>query len=343
MDDSKTFKKGFFKKVWYSITKIEKYGEMAAEGIPRAIKYTIKLALIISAIIALGSVYQSNQLMKKGKEFIETQVGDFNYKDGILSVPKEETIIAPSSTFGQIVINTNIETNEEADNIINSIDSSKVIILLRDRVVVKGVNSKGAVIYKYADLMQGINITEINKQDLIDFLSSSDLWKLYVTIFLAITIGVLIALVLQILWYSIILAIFGFIVTFFSSIKIRFAAIFNMSCYAFTLSVLMQGLYMMVQMFTKFEVKYFIVMYIAVAAIYLIAAIFIIKSDFVKQQIEKDKNTAEKKEIEKENENKEEKKQNDKKPEEQDEEKEKDKGKKEKKDDGEAEPEGSQA
>ena len=29
----------FFKKVWYSITKFEKYPEMATEGLGRALKY----------------------------------------------------------------------------------------------------------------------------------------------------------------------------------------------------------------------------------------------------------------------------------------------------------------
>ena len=92
MEDSKILKKGFFKKVWYSIFKIEKYGEMAAEGVPRAIFYIIKLALIIALITAIGAIFQANKLVEKGKGFIENQVGEFTYKEGILSVEKEEQI-----------------------------------------------------------------------------------------------------------------------------------------------------------------------------------------------------------------------------------------------------------
>ena len=39
--ENNEIKKGFFKKVWYSIDKIEKYSELSAEGFGRAIKYPL--------------------------------------------------------------------------------------------------------------------------------------------------------------------------------------------------------------------------------------------------------------------------------------------------------------
>ena len=47
-------KPNFFKKVWYSITKIEKYPEMAAQGLGNAIKYIAKLVVILAIILGLG-------------------------------------------------------------------------------------------------------------------------------------------------------------------------------------------------------------------------------------------------------------------------------------------------
>ena len=38
----------FFKKIWLSITKFERYPEMATEGVGRAISYLMKLMLIRS-------------------------------------------------------------------------------------------------------------------------------------------------------------------------------------------------------------------------------------------------------------------------------------------------------
>ena len=42
---------GFFKKVWYSMTKFEKYPEMAAFGVPRALLYLAKLLIIFSIVL----------------------------------------------------------------------------------------------------------------------------------------------------------------------------------------------------------------------------------------------------------------------------------------------------
>ena len=95
-EDKKELKKGFFKKVYYSIFKLEKYGEMSAEGVGRAVKYLLKLSLILAIIISLGTLYQVNQLAKKGVDFLENQVGEFTYKDGNLKLENNEPIIAPS-------------------------------------------------------------------------------------------------------------------------------------------------------------------------------------------------------------------------------------------------------
>ena len=342
MEDTKFLKKGFFKKVWYSIFKIEKYGEMAAEGVPRAIFYTIKLALIISLVTALGSIYQTNKLINKGKDFIENQVGEFTYKDGILSVEKEEPIRAPSSSFGEVVVNTNIESEEEINEELNSIKTTKGIVILKDRALAKGFTSKGLLEYKYTDLMQGINVQEANKQDLMNFFSGDNLWKIYLAVVVVITLYMLVNYTLQFLWYNVVLSLFGFIVTYFSKIKMRYAAVFNMACYSFTLSILLQTIYVGINIFWNFDIKYFQVMYVAVAAIYLIAAIFIIKAEFIKQQIEMVKLAEIKKNEEKEEEQNEEQEENKKQEEPQKPEEPKDKKKKKNRESG-SEPEGSQA
>ena len=59
-----------------------------------------------------------------------------------------------------------------------------------------------------------------------------------------------------------------------------------MSVYAITISVILELIYMMVNLFVDFEVKYFDLMYTAIAYICLAAAIFMIKSDVIKQHIE---------------------------------------------------------
>ena len=200
--------------------------------------------------------------------------------------------------------------------------------------------------YNYQDLFSQMNITEFSKQDVINIRSNSGLWNFYFNLFLMLLLYSLINYILSILWNAVIISIFGYFATWISKIKMRYAAIFNMSIYALTLSVILNTLYIAVNIFVDFDIKYFQVMYVTVASIYLIAAIFIIKSDFIKKQIELAKIVQMQQKIKEENEKQEEneeenqpekkdKEPNDKEDEKQDENK---KGKQ----DGET-PEGSQA
>ena len=66
----------------------------------------------------------------------------------------------------------------------------------------------------------------------------------------------------------------------------RYAAIFNMSVYAVTLSTILYIAYITVNIFINFEIKYFEPMYITVATIYLLASIFMVKADLIKRQSE---------------------------------------------------------
>ena len=85
----------------------------------------------------------------------------------------------------------------------------------------------------------------------------------------------------------VLLSFFGYITTLLARIKMRYVAVFNMSAYALTLSVILNMLYVAVNIFVTFNMEYFQVMYVAVAAIYLVAAILILKADFMKKQLER--------------------------------------------------------
>lgn len=101
-------KKGFFKKVFYSITKIEKYPEMAVEGVPKALIYISKLVAIIAIILCIWTMFQANNLLHEGIDYINNNFPDFSYKDGILVVDSKEPIIIEEqdSKIGKVIIDT---------------------------------------------------------------------------------------------------------------------------------------------------------------------------------------------------------------------------------------------
>ena len=86
--------------------------------------------------------------------------------------------------------------------------------------------------------------------------------------------------------FVIFVSIFGCIANLITKLRMRYAAIFNMSVYAVTLSTILYIVYIAVNIFINFEIKYFEPMYITVASIYLLASIFMIKADLIKRQNE---------------------------------------------------------
>ena len=70
--------KGFFKKIWYSITKFEQYPVMAAEGIKTATRYLLILITLVTIVAMGGSLLQTNKLMKDLAQYIQENI--HNYK-----------------------------------------------------------------------------------------------------------------------------------------------------------------------------------------------------------------------------------------------------------------------
>ena len=84
------YQKGFFKKIWYSITKIEKYPEMAVEGVGRAISYMIKLVAILALVLCAWMTYKTYDVVNTGIDYLDNEFPNFTYKEGSLQVESTE-------------------------------------------------------------------------------------------------------------------------------------------------------------------------------------------------------------------------------------------------------------
>ena len=285
-ETTKKLKKGFLKKVWYSIFKLERYGEMSAEGLSRAVKYLIQISLVMAIVLSSVIIYQIDQKVNKGVEFLENKVGNFTYKDGILELESGQIVKAPSSTVGEIIIDTNTESEEEINQYLNSIEENMGILILKDKLIIKGISKEENISYKYSTLLSEIGINEIDKDGVVDYISGSNKWNIYMQFFIIICIYSFVSTAISFLVNALLLSFFGWISTWFAKIKMRYVAIFNLAIYSLTLSTVLQAIYVIINSLTGFTITYFQVMYVAVAAIYLIASIFLIKSEFIKNQME---------------------------------------------------------
>lgn len=340
---------GFFKKVQYSVTNFEKYPEMAAEGVLSSLKYLVKLMAIFSVILAAGLVYQLHTSVQGIADYIQNSLPDITYSDGELKVDSQEPITIQDSNqvVSKIIIDTNVEDQTQIDEYVASIGTEESgIVILKDKAIVKTSAVSETTIYTYTDLISSVtdeDVNNITKQDIVGFLTGSSITSIYSMFFVVMFIYVLAIYLISTLVDSLVLAILGNITSLLAKLKLKFSAVFNMAVYGLTLSIILNAIYIVQNMFTGYEIKFFQVMYVSIAYIYLAAAIFIIRADHIKRQAEltKIKTVQEqvKEEMEREKEKEEDKSENKKEPKE----KEKKEDETEKSDKDEQEPQGSGA
>ena len=345
--DEKILKAGFFKKVWYSITKIEKYPNMSAQGFGKAISYLAKIVAILAIIVSLGMVYQAHNIIEEGVEYLENSFPEFSYKDGILDVSSEEpiTISAEDSYVGETIIDTKTDDETVKNDYVNKVtNAGGGIVVLKDEIRIKNSSVAGVITYSYKETIDKMGITEFNKQDVINYIQSGQMVSLYVSVFLTIFIYAFMMFLLDGFVSTLFLSFFGYFTAWLARIKMRYVAIFNMAVYSLTLSTILNMIYLGINIFIPFEMQYFQVMYVTVAAIYLVAAIFILKSEFIKKQMELMKIAEAQEIIKKQMEEKEQEEKNrNEKEERKKKDKEEEKKKKEKEENTGEEPEGSGA
>ena len=346
--ENKELKKGFFKKVWYSIDKIEKYAELSAEGLKSALKYLAILILVIGVIAAASTIYKTSLVVNKISQYIDQKVPNLTYSENTLKVENSEAIIDENEEFGKIIIDTNTNDEQQINKYVSDVkDEENAVIILKNKLILKTSGVSESANYNYEDLFGQMGITEFNKQQLIDYLTGSTMFKYYANLFLTLFIYAFAVYLINTLFYIIIISMVGFLATMILKLKIRFVAVFNMAVYSITLPTILNIIYIIVNTFYKYAISYFDVMYVMISTIYILAAIFMLKSEFNKKQgevqkiVEVEKEVKEEQKQEEEN-NKEDTKKSEKKEPKKKKEKSKDKETTEEKNEP-GEPEGSNA
>lgn len=196
------------------------------------------------------------------------------------------TFINNEEVLQIIIINTNAENDIENEykNKINKYENG--IVLLGDKVIYKNSMLSQNIEYSYENILNSYNVREFEKQDVEDFINSINTIGLYSGFVLFVTMYMFIIYFISTLIDAFMLAILGFILARIIGIKIKFKATFNMGIYALTLPIILNLIYLVINTFTGFTVRYFQWMYTTISYIYVIVAILIIKTDLINRQIE---------------------------------------------------------
>ncbi len=170
--------------------------------------------------------------------------------------------------------------------------------------------TSGGITYKFAtsDLDSLAGTQNYLTEDMIQQLKSVPQDQLYISFYVASTIYVFSIYAIMTSVDIILLSILGYFTSRIIKISLKYIPIINMSVYSLTLPIILNCIYILVNSFTGFEIKYFQFMYNAVAYIYLVTAILMIRSEMIKQQIELAKITEEQEKVREELEKKEEEK-----------------------------------
>lgn len=299
MERNKERNINFFKKVWYSITKFDKYPDMAAEEIGRAIKYLAIMVSIVTVFLIINSMIDMHKLIGNLATYVESNIPEFSYLNGEISMETTEPIIISEVQFNgidRVVIDPFSETPEEK---IKSQEENDIegttLFLLKDQIILKnkqeGKESTEQP-YTYEDFIKSYtqeDIKEFNKAEFIEYITSEKMSNYYLRYGLSLTMYLILTNMLVALIDSLQLAILGWITAITARIKMKFTALFNMAIYSLTLPMILNMGYIILNCFTDFTISYFQVAYITIAYIYLAASIFILKDDFLKKKEEVEK------------------------------------------------------
>ena len=322
-------KTNFLKQALKSIKDLDKYEDFALELPRKSFKYLLKLITLFCIIICVFYTYQIVNNINKIYANLKNNLPDFSYSNGNLILDSQEPVVIEEykDVLGKIVIDTNSDLDKYEE------DKEIGIVLLKDKLVVLSNNGMGQVTYKYIDLIQGYGVTEFTKQDAINYIDNINIISIYASIYLVIFGYLFIAYGISILLDVLLLSVLAYIVSRISGMRMKFAPSFSIGAHSITLSVVLNLIYIIVNLFTGYTIKYFGLMYSTISYIYVIVAILMIKTDFINRQMELIKLAEERKKVKEEL--KQQEKQENKKPEEENKEKKEKKDKKEDKEDSE--------
>jgi len=288
MAEENTNKMNFFKRIITSIKDFDKYQIFALEKTSTAIKYLMLLMLIFSMVIAATFTLQFKVSLDDAIKYFNENIYEVTYKEEILSINEgnEKIILTDKEILPIVIINTTASQEQQNKYIddISKYDSG--IILLKDRIIYRNEMLTQDIEYSYKDIANNYGITEFGKQEVMDVVTDFDTIQVYYSFFIATFIYMFIIYFTSTLLDALMLAILGYLVGRVIGIKIKFSASFNMGIYALTLPIILNLIYIVVNSFTGFYVKYFQWMYTTISYIYMIVAILIIKTDLISRQIE---------------------------------------------------------
>ncbi len=289
--NSKKIKKdGFFKAFIKSIKDFDKYEDFALDSIGKTTMYLFKLIAIFTVIVAILTTYRFSKALNKVSEYYDSNISQLSYKDGILEVNDNQKLEANiDDIYQNVTIDTSELTNEQIEAYKKELqEKSNGFLLLRDKILYKNEMVNGITEGTYQEILEKYNIQTMDKQTIPDIINGNKV-KIYAVILVTTFIYMIAIYFVSVLLDALALGVLGFVLARCVRMKLRYGAAFSVAVHSLTLPIVLNIIYAIIKEFTGCTVRYFQTMYTAIACIYVVTSILIIRSDYIKRQNEVEK------------------------------------------------------
>ena len=280
----KEIRLSFFRRVKMSVFDFDKYHIIASEGLGRAIMYLVKLILVFALVLSIATIIKFSQLLDKATEYISNNVPNFYFENNQFVLDSTEDVKIENHEYTDfLIILTNSENYSEDE--IRDFDGI-VLTFTKNNLLFKQQNSTSIINKSYEELNNTIDISQINKEYLVNMTKGENAYTILANIFAVIFISTFLTYFLTSVLDTIALSLLGFIVSRLIRILFKYRALYSFSISAITLPVILNAIYMVINMFTGFVIPYFQIMYTLISYVYLIAALLIMRSEIIKKKVQ---------------------------------------------------------
>lgn len=281
-----------FKKIWYSIARPSRYGELRKLGVAKAIKYIFSIIAVLAIILAILASILQIDVVKDAISYLDEKLPEIKFKENTLTLENEEAVILDDNRIIQyvgnvIVVNPLLEKQEAINQYKDLVtEKNRVIVFLSNEYVIisnkynpESENEEGIENKKYADIsskfIKDLSY-EYGKKDVIEYLTERTSYTYYIAHYFVIYF---ITITFLYLIYIILISTSLWLVTKLSKFKWTFKDSIINTIYASTLSMIVYVLYMITSYFTNFKISFVDIISIAIIFVYLYIIIWKQKKD----------------------------------------------------------------
>ena len=139
---------------------------------------------------------------------------------------------------------------------------------------------------QYVEELPKTGVSNVDIKQMTQEITKSN--RVYVSLAFYISASIYFFIIYSLLAFMdiILLSILGFFVSRTFKVKLKYSALYNIGTYSLTLSIILNIIYVIVNLLSGIKIEYFTLVYNIISYIYLFAAILIIKSEIIKTNLE---------------------------------------------------------